>query len=58
MSSRPTPVSIAIPDVAYFWTHYNKYTKETDDYNGTNVKGTDIYNRTNKVFGLSLNYKF
>ena len=45
-------------DVAYFWTHYNKYTKETDDYNGTNVKGTDIYNRTNKVFGLSLNYKF
>lgn len=45
-------------DVAYFWTHYNKYTKETDSYNGTGLKGTDIYNRTNKVFGLSLNYKF
>lgn len=45
-------------DVAYFWTHYNKYTKETDNYNGTGLKGTDIYNRTNKVFGLSLNYKF
>lgn len=45
-------------DVAYFWTHYNKYTKETDNYNGTSLKGTDIYNRTNKVFGLSLNYKF
>lgn len=45
-------------DVAYFWTHYNKYIKETDSYNGTGLKGTDIYNRTNKVFGLSLNYKF
>lgn len=45
-------------DAAYFWTHYNKYTKETDNYNGTGLKGTDIYNRTNKVFGLSLNYKF
>lgn len=45
-------------DVAYFWTHYNKYTKETDNYNSTGLKGTDIYNRTNKVFGLSLNYKF
>lgn len=45
-------------DVAYFWTHYNKYTKETDSYNGTGLKGIDIYNRTNKVFGLSLNYKF
>lgn len=45
-------------DVAYFWTHYDKYTKEVDSYNGTGLSGTDIYYRTNKVFGLSLNYKF
>ena len=45
-------------DVAYFWTHYDEYTKEMASYNGTGLNGTDIYNRTNKVFGLSLNYKF
>ncbi|MDR3795696.1 outer membrane beta-barrel protein [Phocaeicola sp.] len=45
-------------DVAYFWTHYDKYTKEVASYNGTGLSGTDIYYRTNKVFGLSLNYKF
>ena len=45
-------------DVAYFWTHYDKYTKEVDSYNGTGLSGTDIYYRTNKAFGLSLNYKF
>ena len=27
-------------------------------YNNTGVKGTDVYSRTNKVFGLSLNYHF
>lgn len=45
-------------DVAYFWTHYDKYTKEVASYNGTGLSGTDVYYRTNKVFGLSLNYKF
>jgi long-chain fatty acid transport protein len=38
--------------------YVNPVSKETDSYNGTGLKGTDIYNRTNKVFGLSLNYKF
>lgn len=27
-------------------------------YNNTGVKGTDVYSRTNKIFGLSLNYHF
>lgn len=45
-------------DIAYFWTNYSDYTKSTDNYNGTKVPGTDTYSRTNKVFGLSLNYMF
>lgn len=45
-------------DVAYFWTNYDDYTKTTASYNGTGLKGTDVYSRTNKVFGLSLNYHF
>lgn len=45
-------------DVAYFWTNYDDYTKTTESYNNTGVKGTDVYSRTNKVFGLSLNYHF
>ena len=45
-------------DIAYFWTNYSDYTKETASYNGTGMAGTDTYSRTNKVFGLSLNYHF
>lgn len=45
-------------NVAYFWTTYSDYTKVSDNYNGTGLKGTDVYSRTNKVFGLSLDYKF
>lgn len=45
-------------DVAYFWTNYDDYTKTTESYNNTGVKGTDVYSRTNKIFGLSLNYHF
>ena len=45
-------------DIAYFWTNYEDYEKISESYNGTGIKGTDLYSRTNKVFGLSLNYKF
>lgn len=45
-------------DAAYFWTKYKDYTKTTANYNGTGLPGTDVYNRTNKVFGMSLNYQF
>ena len=37
---------------------FRTHVKSTDDYNGTKVPGTDTYSRTNKVFGLSLNYMF
>ncbi|WP_300725041.1 hypothetical protein [uncultured Bacteroides sp.] len=46
-------------DVAYFWTTYSDYTKSTTAYNGIkDMPGIDVYSRTNKVFGLSLNYNF
>ena len=46
-------------DIAYFWTNYGKYQKDSDHYYGlANIKGSNVYDRTNKVFGLSLNYQF
>lgn len=50
-------------NVAYFWTNYDKYTKTTEassrgGYNQTTLAGTDVYSRTNKVFGLGIDYKF
>jgi len=44
-------------DMAYFFTNYKKYTKESNNYNGTTLKGTDIFWRDNKVFGFGLTYK-
>lgn len=38
-------------NVAYFWTNYS-------DYNKVTAIGTNIYSRTNKVFGLGVDYKF
>lgn len=38
-------------NVAYFWTNYNDYKKITST-------GSTIYSRTNKVFGLGVDYKF
>ena len=51
-------------NVAYFWTNYEDYTKEWDDYNnisalaGQAIPGKDVFSRTNKVFGIGLDYKF
>ena len=45
-------------NVAYFWTNYEDYTKEMANYGGTGVPGTDVFSRTNKVFGIGLDYKF
>lgn len=38
-------------NVAYFWTNYEDYTKVMQI-------GTNVYSRTNKVFGLGVDYKF
>lgn len=45
-------------NVAYFWTNYSDYTKQSTNYNGLPLAGTDVYSRTNKVFGLGVDYKF
>ena len=45
-------------NVGYFWTHYRKYTKQSPNYNGTTLPGTNVYSRHNKVFGASIDYIF
>lgn len=45
-------------NIAYFFTNYSDWTKESANYNGTGIKGQDIYARTNKVFGIGIDYKF
>lgn len=44
-------------DVAYFWTTYSDYTKASPRGLDASVD-KDVYSRTNKVFGLGVNYKF
>ncbi len=44
-------------DVAYFWTTYSDYTKSSP--RGLDASyDKDVYSRTNKVFGVSVNYAF
>ena len=57
-------------NVAYFFTKYDKWTKVVDKdqvfnaaantkgYNGTGLGGTDVYDRTNNVIGVGLDYNF
>lgn len=45
-------------NVGYFWTDYSDYKKVSANYNGTGLAGTDVYSRTNKVFGVGIDYKF
>ncbi|MCE5332645.1 MAG: aromatic hydrocarbon degradation protein [Bacteroidales bacterium] len=45
-------------NLAYFFTNYSKWTKQSSNYNNTTLAGTDVYDRTNKVFGIGLDYKF
>ena len=45
-------------NVAFFFTNYSDWKKESANYNGTTLAGTDIYARTNKVFGIGIDYKF
>ncbi len=45
-------------NVGYMWTNYDDYTKTSDNYNNLKVTGTNVYSRTNKVFGVSVDYSF
>lgn len=49
-------------NASYFWTMYSDYTKHTEagvpGYCGTTLEGTDVFSRTNGVFGVGVDYKF
>ena len=49
-------------NIGYFWTTYKDYTKVvpagTPGYCNTTLAGKDVYSRTNKVFGIGVDYKF
>jgi len=44
-------------NVAYMWTNYSDYTKDSPNYNGLPLQGKDVYSRTNRVFGLGVDLK-
>lgn len=49
-------------NVGYFWSVYSDYAKNTDNYYPaaapTAIKGTDVFSRTNKVFGAGVDFSF
>jgi hypothetical protein len=45
-------------NLAYFFTNYSDWTKNSTNYNNTTLAGKDVYARTNKVFGIGVDYKF
>lgn len=54
-------------NIAYFFTNYDKWTKVTEDYGNISklsgglispVKGTDVFDRTNKTFGVGVDFSF
>ncbi len=45
-------------NIAYFFTNYSDWTKESANYNATTHQGKDVFSRTNKVFGIGVDYKF
>lgn len=44
-------------NVAYFQTFYDKYTKQSANYNGTQIAGSDVFTRTNQVVGVGVEVK-
>lgn len=45
-------------NVAYFFTNYEDWTKEITDYAGTGLPGKDVFARTNKTFGVGVDFSF
>lgn len=45
-------------NIGYFFTNYDDWTKQSSNYNGTTVPGTDVFSRTNKVFGAGVDFRF
>jgi long-subunit fatty acid transport protein len=45
-------------NIGYFFTNYDDWTKQSSNYNGTPLPGTDVFSRTNKVFGAGVDFRF
>lgn len=45
-------------NVAYFWTNYETQDKTVDNFLNSNLTYTDSFTRTNKVFGVGIDYCF
>ena len=47
-------------NLGYLFTKYDNLTKEAKDnnYNGTGMPGKDLLNRTNKAFGIGVDFRF
>ncbi len=45
-------------NIGYFVTNYDDWTKKTDNYGGTGIPFTDVFARTNKVFGAGVDFSF
>jgi long-subunit fatty acid transport protein len=44
-------------NLGYFWTVYDDWSKTSSNYNGTGMTGTDVFSRTNKVFGIGVDFR-
>jgi len=45
-------------NLAYFWTNYKDWTRKSENYNGLPLSGTDVFARTNKAFGIGVDFRF
>ena len=45
-------------NLAYFFTNYEDWKKESTNYNNTTLSGKDVYSRTNNVFGIGVDFRF
>ena len=45
-------------NLAYFFTNYEDCTKQSDNYGGLPVSGKDVFSRTNKAFGIGVDFRF
>lgn len=45
-------------NIAYFWTDYSKSTKYSEHFALTPMPGKELFERTNKVFGMGIDFSF
>lgn len=45
-------------NIGYFFTNYEDWTKVSANYTGSGMAGTDVFSRTNKVFGAGVDFRF